>query len=211
MDTTNNNPLSEEESFEEALTPQEDSEEISEENIASSVRQVERIIEALFFTALEPLTLSQIRAAIKLEFPLSKNILAKVIEKMKKGYIQEDRSFELIQGAMGYQLRTKAEFSQWVKRILKKQSGDRLSKAALETLAIIAYKQPITRAEIEEIRGVNGDSIMKILLDKKFIHVSGKKNIPGAPWQYSTTKDFLLHFGLKTLQELPPPGFLNLN
>ncbi len=185
--------------------------ELSEELIAKSGHRLERILEALLFMALDPLPLSQIRSAIKAEFPLSKKAIEQILETLKQTYVREERSFELVQVAGGYQLRTKAEFSPWIRKIMKGQSAERLSKAALETLAVIAYKQPVTRAEIEEIRGVNVDAIMKVLLDKSFIHASGKKDIPGKPWQYSTTKNFLLHFGLKTLQELPSTGASNLN
>ncbi|MBN2145708.1 MAG: SMC-Scp complex subunit ScpB, partial [Candidatus Aureabacteria bacterium] len=103
------------------------------------------------------------------------------------------------------------QFAPWVKKIIKAQHKERFSKSALETLAIIAYRQPISRAEIEEIRGVNVDGIMRFLLEKGLIQVSGKKDIPGKPWLYSTTKEFLVNFGLNSLQELPPLNELELN
>ena len=174
--------------------------------------KIKSIIESILFAAIESISLKELFNILKNDFSLTKLELSSLLDELKEEYLSNSRGFELIYIAEGFQLKTKKKYAKWVEKTLKKKiSYERLSKSALETLSIIAYKQPVTRAEIEEIRGVNVDGIMRVLLDKGLIFASGKKDSPGKPGLYSTTKLFLTTFGLKNLQELPPLGELNLN
>jgi segregation and condensation protein B len=119
-------------------------------------------------------------------------------------YEARQGGFYLNQVAGGYQIRTRSEYTQWIKRLLQPRPL-RLSKAALETLAIIAYKQPVIRSDVEHIRGVDCGGVLRVLLERKFIRVLGRKEIPGRPLIYATTKRFLEVFDLKNLKDLPTP------
>jgi segregation and condensation protein B len=109
----------------------------------------------------------------------------------------------IVEIANGYQMVTNPEYAEWVKKFRSSHMSSRLSIPALETLAIIAYRQPIIRAEIEQIRGVNSDSAIRTLLEKRLIKILGRKEVPGRPFLYGTTREFLQYFGLKDLTELP--------
>jgi segregation and condensation protein B len=117
---------------------------------------------------------------------------------------QEGRGIRLAEVAGGYRLVTKQEYAPWVKRLDKAKSAAKLSRSALESLAIIAYKQPIVRSEIEEIRGVETSGVVRTLLERKLVRIVGRKEVPGRPIMYGTTKFFLEHFGLHDLSQLPP-------
>ena len=121
---------------------------------------------------------------------------------MQREYQEQNRAFQLKEVANGYQLRTQPVFSPWLKK-LKKTKPFRLTQPTLETLAIIAYRQPITKMEIEKISGVDSGGIVKTLLDKKLITLAGKKDVPGKPFLFATTKTFLEVFGLENLSSLP--------
>jgi segregation and condensation protein B len=132
--------------------------------------------------------------------PLIRQVLAQLVER----YEAAESGLEIKQIANGFKMATKAEHHEWVRKYVKHQTPPtKLSLAALETLAVIAYKQPITVPEIQEVRGVNAVGVLKTLLDKKLITTTGRKNVIGRPILYKTTKEFLLHFGLKNLDELP--------
>ena len=163
---------------------------------------LKKVLEALLFAASAPLSLEDFVQVLKEYGSIRKKAIRQCLGDMQGNY--EDSSFELAEVFGGYQFRTRADFGPWIRKLLSIKKKERLSKSALETLSIIAYKQPITRAEIEAIRGVSVDSIMRVLLEKELIYVSGKKEVPGKPPLYSTTKHFLTNFGLKALQELPP-------
>jgi segregation and condensation protein B len=113
-----------------------------------------------------------------------------------------ERGLELQQVAGGYQLRTRPEFAPWIRR-LEMPKRARLSPAAMEALAIIAYRQPLTRAEVEEVRGVDSGGVLKVLLDRELVRILGKKDVPGRPLLYGTARKFLEAFGLRSLSELP--------
>jgi len=128
--------------------------------------------------------------------------LREIMSELKEEYDTLNRSFAIREVANGFQFYTKTEYSPWIKKF-KKIRPARLSPATLETMAIIAYKQPITRAEIEDVRGVDAGGILRALLEKGLIKIIGKKDVPGKPLIYSTTPKFLTMFGLKALKDLP--------
>ena len=158
------------------------------------------VIEALLLASEKPLPLEQIRLA--LDNP-DDNETRKLVEELKSEYEQGSRGIRIAEIAGGFQMITAAEFAPFLKKLFKGRHIDRLSKPALETLAIIAYKQPLTRNEIELLRNVNVDGVMKSLLDKSLIRIAGRKKSPGRPCVYGTTRQFLEHFGLKSLDDLP--------
>ncbi len=148
----------------------------------------------------EPLSAQQMAAA--LEVPLDKVKLA--LDELVSEYAQPGHGLSIREVAGGYKMATKAEHHEAVRAFVKKLTPPlKLSLAALETLAVVAYKQPVTAPEILEIRGVQGAGVLKTLLDRKLIAESGRKNVVGKPILYKTTKDFLVQFGLKDLNELP--------
>lgn len=164
-------------------------------------RPLKNILEAILFTMAEPLSLKTLVKAFE-DPPAEKEIEAALME-LKQELLVKGRAFELVEVANGYQLRSKVVYAPWIKRLVSLRAP-RLSRSALETLSIIAYKQPITRVEIEQIRGVDSSSVLKTLLDRRVIRVMGKKDVPGHPLVYGTSKLFLEVFGLKNLSQLPP-------
>jgi len=128
---------------------------------------------------------------------------ATVMEELRIGYLRDGRGFRLVEIAGGYQLRTASEFAPYILKLLKEPREERLTQATLETLAIIAYRQPIVKAEIEAIRGVDVSAILQKLLDRGLVRVAGRKEVPGRPFLYETTRVFLEHFGLKRVEDLP--------
>ncbi|PLS16401.1 SMC-Scp complex subunit ScpB [Bacillus sp. M6-12] len=159
------------------------------------------ILEALLFAAGdEGLSLSQITAVLELEEFQAADIVAS----LKEDYDAGNRGITIAEMAGGFQLVTKKEHSEYLKRLVESPGTQGLSQAALETLAIVAYKQPITRAEIEEIRGVKTERPLQTLVSKALIKEVGRAEGSGRAFLYGTTKEFLEHFGLKTIEELPP-------
>ena len=158
------------------------------------------ILEALVFVADEPLTLDQLREVFSEE---DAAFLKESIEEMVREFNGFHRGMEIREVAGGYRVTTRPEHHEWVRRYLKLKPSAKLSLAALETLAVIAYRQPATVPEILEIRGVKSSSAIKTLLDKKLIETRGRKKVVGRPILYGTSKEFLAHFGLKDLSELP--------
>lgn len=156
------------------------------------------IIESLLFVAIEPITLNRIAEIVN----LSKDDISLLLNEIAIDLQKPDRGICLIEVAEGYQMVTKQKYSEYIERLLKPQSTS-LSHAALETLAIIAYKQPVTRAEVEQIRGVKIDGLLNNLMERSLIREVGRKESPGRPILYGTTSEFLVHFGLKSLSELP--------
>jgi len=157
-------------------------------------------IEALLLASEKALTLEQIGLALD---NTDSNEVAKLIEEIKSEYVTQNRGIRIAEIAGGFQMITAAQFAPFLKKLFKDRHTERLSRPALETLAIIAYKQPLTRNEIELLRNVNVDGVMKSLLDKNLIRISGRKKSPGRPCVYGTTRQFMEHFGLKSLQDLP--------
>ena len=162
---------------------------------------IKNIIESLLFVAEEPLTIDRFKKIIS---DAETKELREALEELKADYETRQGGFLLNQVAGGYQIRTRPQYMEWIKRLLQPKPM-RLSKAALETLAIIAYKQPVIRSDVEHIRGVDCGGVLRVLLERKFIRVLGRKEIPGRPLIYATTKRFLEVFDLKNLKDLPTP------
>jgi len=173
-----------------------------------------RVIEALLFSAQKPLLIREMAAAIKgagAEDELSPNEFARAreseiaaaLEQLRIEYIQEQRAFQIVEKAEGCQLVTDPAFARWVRQLFPAPKPARLTAPALETLAIIAYRQPITRADVEAVRGVTIDGVLQTLMERGLVKISGRAEVPGRPLLYQTTQFFLDHFGLRTLDELP--------
>jgi segregation and condensation protein B len=160
---------------------------------------VKSVLESLLFVADGPLTLQ--RCAEILE-GVSKDEIRSVLDQMQGELESQRRGVRLVEVAGGYQLRTAKLNSDWVKKFLGGRPA-RMSRATLETLAIIAYRQPITRAEIEAIRGVDVDGVINTLIERRLIRPVGRKDVPGRPFLYATTPEFLQLFNLKDLTHLP--------
>ena len=171
-----------------------------------------RVIEALLFSAQKPLSIREVATAIKSgesedspnEFSRVREAeIAAALEQLKIEYIEQERAFQLIEKAEGWQLATDPKYARWVRQLFPTAKPVRLSAPALETLAIIAYRQPITRADVEAVRGVNIDGVLQTLLERGLVKIAGRAEIPGRPLLYETTQFFLDHFGLRKLDELP--------
>lgn len=157
------------------------------------------IIEALLFTSEKPLTLYKLSQIME----LSESEIKKIIKEFEEDLVSQSRGIRLYQVNGGYQLGTPPELAEYVEKLFSESTQPTFSRAALETLAIIAYKQPITRIEIEAIRGVNSGGVLDNLLKWKMIKITGRKDSPGRPHLYGTTSEFLKYFGLNSLDELP--------
>ncbi|PYJ94632.1 MAG: SMC-Scp complex subunit ScpB [Verrucomicrobia bacterium] len=175
---------------------------------------LEKIIEALLFSAQKSLSIREISAVInggeaESEPPsselarVSEAEIAAALEQLKMEYVQQQRAFQLIEKADGWQLASDPAFAKWVRQLFPVPKPARLSAPALETLAIIAYRQPITRADVEAVRGVNIDGVLQTLMERGLVKIAGRAEVPGRPLLYETTHFFLDHFGLRSLDELP--------
>lgn len=162
-------------------------------------REKKSLLEALLLISGEPLTPSTLKGITALDEPEIRSLMGNLIA----DYETRDGGLRIAEIAGGYQMVTVPRFAQWIRKMKSSQVSSRLSLASLETLAIIAYRQPIIKAEIEQVRGVNADGVIKTLLDKRLIKIMGKKEAPGRPLLYGTTKEFLEYFGLKDLTGLP--------
>ncbi|WP_319525989.1 SMC-Scp complex subunit ScpB [uncultured Desulfosarcina sp.] len=163
--------------------------------------ELKYIIESLLFVSETPLTMDQLKNILEGEETAA---IRAAVEDLIAEYEQRNGGFVLKQVAGGYQFRTQGRYNEWIKRLVR-PNAPRLSKAALETLAIIAYNQPIIRSDIEHIRGVDSGGVIRMLMERKLIRVLGRKEIPGRPLIYATTKHFLEVFELKDLKDLPTP------
>lgn len=159
-----------------------------------------QIIEALLFASSKPVTIQELRKVLKGLTP--KQIETSVTE-IKETYDQQARSFQIVEIAGGYEIVTRKEFAPWILKVELQKKARQATQSALETLAILAYKQPITRAEIEDLRGVDVSGVMTTLMERGLIKIVGRKEVPGRPFVYGTTDKFLEHFGLMSLQDLP--------
>ncbi|OGX24894.1 MAG: SMC-Scp complex subunit ScpB [Omnitrophica WOR_2 bacterium RIFCSPHIGHO2_01_FULL_48_9] len=166
----------------------------------SSIEHVKGIVEALLFVNEKPVTLQQIKEVAE---GVTAGELKQIIQSLKDELEQKKTGMLIVEIADGYQMLTNPLYAAYVRSFYKTRHKERLSKPALETLAIIAYKQPVTRADVEVIRGVNSDGVMVHLLNKELIKAIGRKDIPGRPFLYGSTKQFLEYFGLKSLLDLP--------
>ncbi len=163
------------------------------------MHNLKAIIESLLFASDTPLTVDKIKAILEVK---DRNAVQDALKSLAEDCDSQERGFFLREVAGGYQLRTRPEYRQWVRR-MKQSRPARLSRAAMETLAIIAYKQPVLRTDVEHLRGVDSGGILRTLLEKGIIRVLGRKDLPGRPMVYGTTKRFLEVFDMKDLSDLP--------
>ncbi len=167
------------------------------------------IIEALIFASEEPIPTSEIIKGIKEidgeDTKITPNDVEKSVEELNLKFEKEENSFRIIKIANGFLFATKPEYAKYIGYLSTEKTKRRLSQAAVETLAIIAYKQPITKPEIETIRGVNSDYMINTLLEKKLITIKGRADTLGRPLIYGTTDEFLMYFGLNKISDLPKP------
>jgi len=169
--------------------------------VAIDMRELKAILEAVLFVSPEPVPVARLMSILG---TVSKAEVVQALDILTHDLDQEGRGLQLVQVAGGYRLVTKQEYAPWLKRMDKAKAAQKLSRSALESLAIIAYKQPLVRAEIEEIRGVETSGVLRTLCERKLVRIVGRKDVPGRPIMYGTTKFFLEHFGLQDLTQLPP-------
>ncbi len=158
-----------------------------------------QIVEALLLAAQEPLPAARIAAVIPRATP---KLVSELVAELDDEYRRQERAFEIRDVAGGFQLRTRADFAGYLQQ-LQPDRPLRLSQAALETLSIVAYKQPVTRAEVERIRGVDVGAVLRSLVERKLVRIAGHREVPGRPMLYATNKRFLEVFGLADLDDLP--------
>jgi segregation and condensation protein B len=161
--------------------------------------QQRKIVEALVLASREPITATRIAEIVPGCTPSEAKGLLKELD---LEYERDDRAFEIWEVAGGYQIRTRAEFAGYLRQ-LQRERNFRLSRAALETLAVVAYKQPVTRSEIENIRGVDVGAVVRSLVERKLVRIAGHRDVPGRPLLYATSKRFLEVFGFSRLEDLP--------
>lgn len=173
---------------------------------------LKQITEALLFATDEPLSVRQMIeifdefSAVDLpQKRINEHVFLEIIEQLNKEYEETGRSVHIVKVAGGFQFATLPQFAPWLGKMMKERSKRKLSVSALESLAVIAYKQPVTKPEIESIRGVNADYVIRSLLERNMITIVGRAATPGRPLLYGTTREFLKHFGLNDLSELPKP------
>lgn len=162
--------------------------------------KLSQVIESILFASDVPLSVQKIKEFIENQ---GSNEIRKAIDELSKHYNNTDSALQVMEVAGGYQLVTRPEFADYIQKLYKGRAASRLTHRALETLAIITYKQPITKQEMEAIRGVNVDGVVKTLLERNLIKIEGRQKAPGNPLLYGTTKYFLQYFGLKSLDDLP--------
>ena len=161
--------------------------------------ELKSIIENILLAADQPVHVGELEKIFLTT--VEKNDLQLILEELMQEY--QSRNLQILEVADGYQLCTRHEFNDWIRKFLKLDRSSRLSQPGLDTLSIIAYKQPLTRQEIDDIRGVDSSGVIKTLLEKKVIGPAGRKKVPGRPIMYRTTQKFLEYFGLKDLNDLP--------
>ncbi|MBU1706818.1 SMC-Scp complex subunit ScpB [bacterium] len=171
---------------------------ITEENL-------KQIAEALIFASTEPLTEAQFIATVG---DIGREMLPSLVVELNADYEREGRAFEILSISGGFQFFTRKDYNFFIQKLLAERSKTRLSRAALETLAIVAYRSPVTRIDIDDIRGVDSGGVLRTLLDRRLITVRGRQKGLGRPFLYETTPEFMQHFGLADLTELPRDGEL---
>ncbi len=162
--------------------------------------EVKRLVEALLFAVQEPISARKISEIVE---GVEAKEIREVIQQLREEYDTYDRVFQIEEIANGFQLLSRPEYHEWISKIRKKSGESKLSQQALETLSIIAYKQPIIRAEIEAIRGVQSGQMIRTLIEKGLVKITGRDEVLGRPLLYGTTTKFLDHFGLKLNKDLP--------
>ncbi len=167
-------------------------------------KEINQIVEALLFASPEPLTQSQINSIFEHDLVDAEfTDLENIIVDLKDQYNKNDNAFTIVKVASGYQLVSRSEYEVFIRRLLKKSGRMALTNASLETLAIVAYRQPVNRFEIESIRGVDSSGVLRTLLSKNLIKIKGRDSGPGRPLLYNTTEKYLEYFGLSNLSEMP--------
>ncbi len=161
--------------------------------------ELKAVVENVLFAADQPVSVGQLQGLFA--ETTEKAALKSALDELVREY--QSRNLQLMEVAEGYQLMTRHDYSDWVRKFMKLDKTAKLSQPSLDTLAIIAYKQPLTKAEVEEIRGVDSSGVVRTLLEKKVIAPSGRKKVPGRPIMYRTTRKFLEYFGLIDLSDLP--------
>ena len=174
---------------------------VNSQTEAIDARELKAILEAVLFVSPEPMPVARLMSILG---TVSRAEVVQALGLLTHDLDQDGRGIQLVQIAGGYRLVTKQEYGPWLKRMDKAKAAQKLSRSALESLAIIAYKQPLVRAEIEEIRGVETSGVLRTLCERKLVRIVGRKDVPGRPIMYGTTKFFLEHFGLQDLSQLPP-------
>ena len=164
------------------------------------VKELKNVIEALLFTAQDSVSVNEIQRVVE-QFP--PEVIRETILNLREEYDSNGRGLCIAEIAGGFQMCTKAEFSPILRKFHQVESSEKLSRPALETLAIIAYRQPVVRSEVESIRGVDVGGVLRTLVEKNLIRVTGRKKTPGGPLIYGTTEEFLRYFGLASLDKLP--------
>ncbi|MEE8613420.1 MAG: SMC-Scp complex subunit ScpB, partial [Nitrospirales bacterium] len=162
--------------------------------------QLKGVLEALLYVSHEPLILDKLTMVIG---GTPKLVVHNAMRALQQDYDQEGRGLRIAEVAGGYIMVTRPDCAPWITRLQKVKASSKVSRSALETLAMIAYKQPIVRAEIEQIRGVESAGVLRTLLDQKLIRIVGRKDLPGRPMMYGTSRIFLQRFGLRDLRDLP--------
>ncbi|MEN0050512.1 MAG: SMC-Scp complex subunit ScpB [Bacteroidota bacterium] len=169
------------------------------------MERLDQHIESLIFTCEQPISLKEIRKCLAevFEVKLKEAELLEAIERLKTQYAQEKYSFEIIEISGGYQFLSKGAFHETVGKYLQQTTNRKLSKSAMETLAIIAYKQPVPKSELEKIRGVSCDYAIQKLLEKELVDIKGRSDAPGRPLLYGTSQRFMDYFGINSTKDLP--------
>jgi len=163
--------------------------------------EMEAALEAILFVSSEPVPRTKL---LELFEESEREQAAEALEAVLARYAGDDRGILVEDVAGGVRLATRPEVVSWLRRFFDVAAGNKLSMAALETMAIIAYRQPITGPEIQELRGVNSSGVVKTLLERRLVRITGRKEVVGKPFLYGTTREFLVHFGLNSLKDLPP-------
>lgn len=171
----------------------------ADEPAAMPSAELRAVVEALIFASPEPITPKTLYKLLANE---SKDAVSDAVNELRAEYVNRP-GLQMVEVAGGYQITTRPELHEWVRRLFHERSTQKLSVAALESLAVIAYKQPVTALEVTEIRGVNASGVLSTLLERNLIKIVGRKNVVGRPFMYGTTKEFLIRFGLKDLGDLP--------
>lgn len=164
--------------------------------------EIKQAVEAILFVCDDPISETKLRDLLPDVKPAE---IKEAITALRSDYESGGRAFSLEEVADGYQLLTRPQYADIIARLKKSRVEKKLSAAALETLAIIAYKQPIKRADLEAIRGVASGEVLRALMERNLVKIVGRENVPGAPVQYGTTKEFLEVFGLRSIEDLPRP------
>lgn len=167
--------------------------------------QIEGIVESLLFASDRPLSVREMNALLG---DVDAQHIEEAIEGLKRRYDQGGHSFQIVKVAGGFQICSRPQYAKWIQGLFRSRARSRLSQPALETLAIIAYKQPVLRAEIEALRGVRVNGVLQSLLERKLIVIKGRKATVGRPLLYGTTAEFLRYFGLNEITDLPAEGEL---